>query len=134
MFILPVNQIQEFLSYSQEAFPCEASGLLLRRDIRRFTVLTFVRTRSDENTPFSFRITDSDIQKISESLVDSHTRIGGCAHSHPFGRAAPSSIDSAASKEPGDLWLIYSLRFRHLNLFQWNLTSFQKVNFRIVPS
>ncbi|MEW6654080.1 MAG: Mov34/MPN/PAD-1 family protein [Bacteroidota bacterium] len=114
-------------------FPCEASGILLRRDFRRFTILTFVRTRSDENTPFSFRITDSDIQRISESFVDLHTRIGGCAHSHPLGRAVPSSIDSTAIKEPGDLWLIYSIRFHHLNLFQWNQTSFQKVSFEIAP-
>lgn len=134
MYLLPIDQIDQLLTCVQAAFPREASGLLLRREFRRFTVLSVAGTSSEENTLFSFRIRDAAIDKIAESLRGSGTRIGGCFHSHVVGAARPSSRDCAATKEPGDLWLIYSVRFRNLNLFGWDGMTFQKERFLMAPS
>src|SRR6202051_3066050 len=120
MHILPTAQIEHLLTHVRAAFPREASGLLLRRDFKRFTILSVAGTSSTDNTPLSFRIRDGAIEKIAESLRGSDTRICGCFHSHVLGKAYPSSHDCAATKESGDLWLIYSVRFRDLHLYRWD--------------
>ena len=132
MYLLPIDQIEQLLTHVKAAFPREASGLLLRRELRRFSVLSIAGTSSEENTLISFRIRDAAIDKIVASLRGSDKKICGCFHSHVVGPARPSSRDCDASKEPGDLWLIYSLRFRDLNLFGWDGLAFQKERFRIV--
>lgn len=133
MYILSIHEIEKLLTSAQTAFPREASGLLLRREFKRFTVLSLAVTSSEENTPLSFRIRDAAIDEIAESLRGSGTTICGCFHSHVVGPARPSNRDCAATKEPGDLWLIYSVRFRNLNLFGWNGMTFQKDRFLIAP-
>ncbi|MBI4539227.1 MAG: Mov34/MPN/PAD-1 family protein [Gemmatimonadetes bacterium] len=133
MYLLPIDQIEQFLTHVQAAFPREASGLLLRREWKRFTVLSFVATSSEENTRLSFRIRDAAINTIAESLRASGTRICGCAHSHNFGKAFPSSHDCAATKGPCTLWMIYSVPRRDLKLFVWDGTTFHKERFRIIP-
>ena len=134
MYLLPTAQIEHLLLHAQAALPREAAGLLLRRDFKRFAILSVVGTSSMENTLISFRIRDAAIKKIAESLQGSGTTICGCFHSHVVGAARPSSHDSAATKEAGDLWLIYSVRFRDLNLYRWDGTTFQKERFLIAPS
>ena len=134
MYIFPIDQIEQLLTYAWAAFPREASGLLLRREFKRFTVLYVVATSNKENTLISFRIRDTTIDKIAESLRGSETRIGGCFHSHVLGAARPSTLDRVATKEPGDLWLIFSVRFRNLVLFEWDGMTFQRERFRIAPS
>lgn len=134
MYLIPTAQIKYLLAHVQVALPREASGLLLRRDFKRFTILSVTGTSSTENTLFSFRIRDAAIEKIAESLKGSDTRICGCFHSHVVGAARPSSRDCAATKKSGDLWLIYSARFRDLNLYQWDGMTFQKERFLLVAS
>jgi proteasome lid subunit RPN8/RPN11 len=134
MFLVPIDQIEQLLTRVHAALPREASGLLLRREVKRFTVLSFAGTSTTENTPFSFRIRDAAIDKIEKSLSGSSTSICGCFHSHVLGAARPSKLDCTATKKPGDLWFIYSVRFRHLHLFAWNGITFQKERFLITPA
>jgi proteasome lid subunit RPN8/RPN11 len=134
MYLFPIDQIGELLTCAKAALPREAAGLLLRREFKRFIVLSVAATSSEENTPLSFRIRDVAIDKIAESLINSGTKICGCFHSHVVGAARPSKHDCAATKKPGDLWLIYSVRFRNLNLFSWDGMTFQKERFRIASS
>lgn len=133
MYIIPIDQIERLLACVQTALPREASGLLLKRELPRCAVLSFAATSNQENTPLSFRIRDEAIEKIAASLKGSGVRTCGCFHSHVFGAARPSRQDCAAAKEPGDLWLIYSARFRSLNLFGWDGAAFQKKRFRVTP-
>lgn len=132
MYVFPINQFEQLLVCVQEAFPREASGLLLRQEFKRFKVLSVAGTSSEENTLHSFRIRNAAIDKIAVSLRGSGTRICGCFHTH-IGVARPSRHDRAATKEPGDLWLIYSVRFRNLNLFKWDGMTFKKERYLIAP-
>ena len=133
MYVLPLDQVEQLLTHVQAAFPWEASGLLLRREFKRSTILSIAATPSDENTLLSFRIRDAAISRIAASVKGSGTRVCGCFHSHVLGAARPSVRDSASPKTPGDLWLIYSARFRDLKLFRWDGTTFQKERFQIRP-
>lgn len=133
-YVFPIDQIGKLRTFVKVAFPREAAGLLLRREFKTFTFLSFAPTPNEDNTLLSFRIRDAAIDRIAESLINSDTRICGCFHSHILGAARPSKKDRAAKKMPGDLWLIYSVRFRNLRLFSWDGAAFQKERFRIVPS
>lgn len=132
MYLLPIDQLEQFLKHIRAALPREASGLLLGKEWQRFTVLSFVGTSSKENTPFSFRIRDAAIDRIGESLRGSGVRICGCAHSHNFGKAFPSRRDCVAKKGHCTLWMIYSVPQRDLNLFVWDGMTFNKERFRII--
>ena len=134
MYLIPTDEVEKILMHVEAAFPREASGLLLRREFKQFTLLSVVGTPIEENTPLSFRIRGAGIKKIAESLRGSGTRTCGCFHSHVVGGACPSRRDCAARKEPGDLWLIYSVRFRNLNLFRWDGKRFKRERFLIIPS
>jgi proteasome lid subunit RPN8/RPN11 len=132
MYLFPINQIEQILTFAQAAFPRESAGLLLQEEFKRFTVLSVAATPIKENTLLSFRIREAAIDKIAESLRGSGMIICGCFHSHVIGAASPSRHDNAATKKPGDLWLIYSVRFRNLNLFEWNGSIFHRERFRVV--
>ena len=133
MYILPVDQLERLLACVDDAFPCEAAGLLLGRQVGRHTVLTINYMSSTDNTPLSFRIRDADIVQVASSLKGSETNICGCFHSHVLGDARPSRADREGAKEFGNLWLIYSMRFRRLKLFRWQGTAFTGEHFRIAP-
>lgn len=132
MYVFPVDEIEKVLASAKTAFPSEASGLLLRQQFGRFTLLSVTETSNQENTLLSFRIRDEVIEKIAKSLKGSRRAICGVSHSHVLGRAWPSSIDCAATKERGDLWLIYSVAYRHLRLFKWDGMTFQRTRFHIL--
>lgn len=133
-YVFPIDQIGKLVTFVRAALPREAAGLLLRREFKSFTILSFAPTSIEENTLLSFRISDAAIDRMAESLMNRDTRICGCFHSHILGAARPSPKDSAAIKKSGDLWLICSVRFRNLRLFSWDGATFQKERFKIVPS
>jgi proteasome lid subunit RPN8/RPN11 len=133
MYLFPVGQLQLFLAHVSAALPREGSGLLLGRKWRRHTLLSFVPTSSEENTPVSFRIRSDTLSRVAQSLAGSGTGVCGCAHSHLFAGAYPSERDSAAVKGPCTLWMIYSLRRRDLRLFVWNEEAFSRTRLRIIP-
>lgn len=132
MYLLQIDEVERILAQAKTAFPLEASGLLLRQAFRRFTILSVIETSIEENTLSSFRIRDAEISKIAKSVENSEKKICGCFHSHVLGPARPSRRDSLPDKERGDLWLIYSLSFRDLNLFRWDGSKFQRDRFQIV--
>jgi proteasome lid subunit RPN8/RPN11 len=133
MYLLRSDEVQQLLRLVRAALPREASGLLLRQEFKPFTLLSVAATPVQQNTPLSFRISDAAIDTIAKSLRESDASIGGVFHSHPQGPAKPSRRDSLPPKELGSLWLIYSVRFRDLNLFKWDGTGFQKERFLVAP-
>ncbi|MEK6262564.1 MAG: Mov34/MPN/PAD-1 family protein [Planctomycetota bacterium] len=130
--MLPVDQLREFMLHIKAASPREASGLLLAREYRRFTVLFFVGTSHEENTPSSFRIRDVVIGRAVASLQGSDVKVCGCGHSHNRGKAIPSNDDYAAIKGPCTLWMIYSVPHRDLKMFSWDGAVFHKERFQII--
>lgn len=134
MFLVPIDRIEQLVAHAHAALPREASGLLAQRLVDGFAVLSVVIASSDENSLCSFRIRDSFIEKVEKFLSGSKTRICGCFHSHVLGPAYPSKLDSAGPKKRGELWLIYSVRFRQLHLFEWNGVAFRRRGFLITPS
>jgi proteasome lid subunit RPN8/RPN11 len=119
------------LEQVRAALPREASGLLVGESCARATALSVYGTRSDENTPVSFRIRDEAIRNIEESLCGTGVRVRGCFHSHVLGAARPSRYDRDGARAAGELWLIYSVRRRELRLYEWDGKTFQKRRFRI---
>jgi len=132
MYIFPYDQLKEFLSHVDRVFPKEASGLLLGNEFKQFTILSFVADSCSENTACSFRIKAETMQKVARSLRGSTTKLLGCAHSHPKGAAFPSPMDREGATDACFLWMIYSVRRRELNLFEWDKRKFNKVRFRII--
>lgn len=105
--------------------------MLLGEGSARATILSVCATRSDENTLVSFRIRDETIRKIENSLRSGDVQIRGCFHSHIAGAARPSKYDRKGAKDVGDLWLIFSVGFHELRLFEWDGIAFQRKRFRI---
>ena len=134
VYILPSDEIEKLLASAQTAFPREASGLLLRQEFGRFTLLSLTATSDDENTLLSFRIRDDVIGKIAKCLKGTGATICGCFHTHVVGPARPSRVDCATAKKRGDLWLIYSLAFCNLSLFSWDGMTFHKTRLQILSS
>ena len=116
--------------HARDAFPREAAGLLIGRRRDSATALSVYPTPIDENTLLSFKIRDTTIRSVRERLNGGAT-IRGCFHSHLVGAARPSKHDRAGAQTPGDLWLIYSLRFHELKLYEWDGERFHRRRFRI---
>src|ERR1041385_7294097 len=127
MYVLFDSEVRRLCEAARTALPCEASGILIRENRRREAVLSLVVTSSDRNTPRSFRIARETIRNTERALSGSSARICGCFHSHVLVSAWPSRRDHAGPKRIGDLWLIYSLRFRGLELFEWDGSEFQRM-------
>lgn len=131
-YFIGAENISAILENVRSAFPREASGLVLGQEFGRRTVLCVHATRSDENTLVSFRIRDETIRRIAQSLLNVRLRIRGCFHSHIIGAARPSRYDCLVAKAAGDLWLIYSVRFQDLRLFEWDGNAFKRIRFGII--
>lgn len=134
VYAFGTGSIGAVLKDARSAFPREASGLLLGKRSAGVTILSICATPSDENTLVSFRIRDETIRKIEESLRGGPVQIRGCFHSHVVGAARPSKYDCMGVKAVGDLWLIYSVRFCELRLFQWDGNAFQRRRYRILKA
>jgi proteasome lid subunit RPN8/RPN11 len=130
-YILPPSELEKIIEHVFSAIPKEACGLLLARDSARNSILSFIGLPSSGNSEYSFRIKDISICQIANSLRGSKTRICGCVHSHIRGRAKPSLVDCESSKGQCLIWMIYSVRYQELNLFEWCETGFRKIHLRI---
>jgi proteasome lid subunit RPN8/RPN11 len=130
--LIQLDELQKLLYYVEKAFPCEASGIILGQEFRGFTKLFFIETSNKDNTLFTFRIRDAEINKISDSIKGSEKSIVGVWHNHLIGPARLSKYDCVSAKERGDLWLIYSVKYSDINLFRWDGMSFRKLRFGIV--
>jgi proteasome lid subunit RPN8/RPN11 len=131
MYVLPYAQAERALLGAREALPNEASGVLLGRRRRREIELHLVLTSSAENTPASFIIRTATYREVQSSFAGSGLTVCGCFHAHPRGPSRPSERDRQAKKNIGDLWLIYSLNWRELKLFEWDGQDFERQRYRI---
>jgi proteasome lid subunit RPN8/RPN11 len=132
MHLLPLAEALRLLRHAQDAYPREAAGVLLGREWKGATWLSFVGTPHDGNTPASFRIRDAAIARIAAEHRGTGAAVCGCAHTHNVGPARPSPRDHASRKGPCRLWLIYSVPHRDLNLFSWDGTGFRREPLRLV--
>lgn len=130
-YIISAGSIRDIMTSSHSALPKEASGLLLGEGSAGSVILTVRNTTYDENTLVSFRISDKTIRSTEQSIAWTKLKIYGCFHSHVLGIARPSKRDCASPKRTGDLWMIYSVRYRQLKLFEWDGSAFQKRRFRV---
>lgn len=132
MYLFRLSEIGQLAARAEAVFPREASGLLVRRAVRGDHLLSVCVTSDAENTIDSFRIRDAEIDRLTRELRGTNGRVGGCFHSHSLGRARPSRVDRAQPKKMGELWLIYSVPERDLQLFEWNGTAFRPRRYRIL--
>jgi proteasome lid subunit RPN8/RPN11 len=130
-YFLPKREAEAFLSLSNAFQPYEVCGLLLAREIRRYTFLSFAQTSMASNTGSSFRISRSEISDMEARLQGSPLRVCGCAHSHVSAAAYPSRRDAQSVKESMNLWLIASVAYRHLKLYEWDGNRFVRTRLRI---
>jgi proteasome lid subunit RPN8/RPN11 len=131
MYILFDTELRRLRAAAMSALPCEASGVLIRKESRRETILSLVVTASDRNTPRSFMIGRETIRNIQRTLIGSSSSVCGCFHTHILGTPWHSRRDRTEPKPTGDLWLIYSVRFREFELFEWDGNEFQRMRLRI---
>lgn len=131
MYILHDAELRALHKAAMAAFPCEACGVLLRQESEGGSILSLRFTAHDENTPFSFVIRGHVLRGIEAALAGSNRTVGGCVHSHVFGRAWPSRRDSAGARTAGELWLIYSLAARRARLFEWDGEAFRRRPMRV---
>lgn len=133
LYLILKSEIGLMLRSVQAALPAEASGILLREPHRDETLLSIIPTRFDRNSLISFRISAEDIARGQRAAAIYAAEVCGCFHSHVISRARPSTYDSMASKRPHDLWLIYSVVYRNLRLFEWDGAKFLRRTFRTLP-
>lgn len=125
------RQTIEFLILkSLAAYPNEASGLLIKKIVRSNGFLQIAFTSSYNNSPTYFYISNKQIINCQLRL-NLNEEIVGCFHSHNFGPSKPSTLDSKGIKKEGELWLIYSTKYKSLNLYKWNFGKFIKAKFKI---
>lgn len=129
--MIPLSGLSQLLKIVQAAFPREASGMILNHEITDSKILYFEQCSFNENTPFTFCIRNFEIERVTNSIIGTNKKIVGCFHSHVFGKAIPSSFDIAASKLPGDLWAIYSVKYSDLRMYKWNGFKFENQPFQI---
>ncbi len=130
MYTLSADQLNYFLKHIKESYPKEGSGLLAGCSCENYRKLSFHGTPTEHNTAKSFRIKTSTIAEVSRSL-EPGLEVCGCAHSHNYGPAIPSKKDFLANKDKCILWLIYSVPYKQLNLFEWKGDTFEQVEFEI---
>ncbi|MDP1632447.1 MAG: Mov34/MPN/PAD-1 family protein [Caulobacter sp.] len=133
MFAIAAEDLAAVLLQVRIAFPREACGLLVGTVIRERVRLSVAATGSERNSVTSFHIPDAAIASARMALRVGST-LRGVFHSHILGPARPSRRDIAGPKAMGELWLIYSVRFRDLALYQWDGERFDRKRLRTLVS
>lgn len=77
------------------------------------------------NTPASFRIRASDVDRLRREQEAIGESLVGCFHSHLFIGARPTDHDRRGATRLGGLWLIYSVPADRIALFRWNGADFE---------
>ncbi len=129
-YVIKLGTIRTILKLSNQSFPVEASGVLLCKKSHNGFILYVAPCSSKENTTVSFIIRDIEIKKVKAN--NPTLQFCGCFHSHVIGPAYPSKMDCSGKKSPGELWLIYSARYKQLRLFSWDKTKFFQKNFTLI--
>jgi proteasome lid subunit RPN8/RPN11 len=118
------EQQRRLISAARRAHPREACGLLFAAADGSGR-LRLAPTASIRNTPLSFRIRTREITRLRDEHEAMGERLVGCFHSHLLSRPRPSPADAAGARRLGGLWLIYSVRWAQVALFQWTGIGFE---------
>ena len=106
---LPQMLREQILREADAAYPNECCGLLEGAQVAegfRITALHPARNRADAADKFEI---DPNDQFAAHKAARARGRaVVGCYHSHPNGRAEPSTADRAGAGEENFLWLIAS--------------------------
>ncbi len=89
---IAVNLLDRIVAHATMSYPKECCGLLVGQDDRVQAVEPVRNTRADERYD-RFEIDPLDHVRVWEAARAAGCRIIGCYHSHPDGRAYPSSLD-----------------------------------------
>ena len=133
MFAIEIDALANLLRQARLAYPREACGLLVGAAARGGVRLSVLATETDRNTAVSFLIQDAAVERGQKALRSGET-LCGVFHSHILGPARPSRRDRAGARTPGELWLIYSLRFRDLKLYEWDGGQFTRKRLRFAAN
>ena len=107
MIALPTALRAGILAAARAAYPAECCGLLEgTRDGGATRILALHPVRNLSDDPDRFDIGPADHIAAQKAARANGHIIVGCYHSHPHGRAEPSTIDLAGAGEDNFLWLI----------------------------
>ncbi|MDR3528473.1 MAG: M67 family metallopeptidase [Rhizomicrobium sp.] len=106
--ILPATLHAQLLAEAKAAFPAECCGLLEGvRDGESVGVSALHPSANLSPTPkTAFEIDPALHFRLLRGLRGTGREIVGCYHSHPTGKALPSSRDRANGCEDGFVWVI----------------------------
>jgi proteasome lid subunit RPN8/RPN11 len=131
-FVLPVELQAQLMAEARVAFPRECCGLIAgeRRDDAAVAVALHP-TRNLAAERDRFEIDPAAQFRLLRALRDTGREIVGCYHSHPNGRAEPSSRDLEGAGEEDFVWLIAALDADApvaINAFAFDGAGFEALN------
>jgi proteasome lid subunit RPN8/RPN11 len=105
--VLPVLLQDQIAREAMTAYPRECCGLIAGvAQADGFRAAALYPARNLAASPDRFEIAPADhISALKAARLDGHVLIG-CYHSHPDGRALPSTSDSHGATQTDFLWLI----------------------------
>ncbi len=110
---LPPGACARIVSEARSAFPRECCGLIEGwRDGEAVTGLALHPAANLAHDPDRFEIDPADHFRALHAARARGNAIVGCYHSHPDGRAEPSTRDRDDAGERGFLWVIAALAAR----------------------
>lgn len=117
---------------ARRTFPCEACGILLGEG-RRITC--FVATDNVHPEPQTrFEIDPQMLLDAYRAARAGASQVIGFFHSHPSGRAAPSTTDIELAAKDGMIWAIYGKfgRGADIRFYRSGSQGFEEVSMRKV--
>lgn len=115
----------------EQAVPEEACGLLGGVARAGRMAVTAYQTENLLHSPYGFRISRRQIERVEETMRARGQHLVGCFHSHPTASAFPSSYDKRHSSRPGFWWVIYSPLHKSVRAFRWDGRRFNSASLSI---
>jgi proteasome lid subunit RPN8/RPN11 len=127
---LPDALLVQLTDEAYDALPRECCGLIegiIDSDL--FDVRALHPARNDAAASGRFEIAPEDHFAASKTARANGHALIGCYHSHPKGKAAPSSSDLAGASEENFLWLIAAIDGlnTHIGAFVYRSSAFVPV-------
>ena len=104
--VIPAEMRDQIVAHARAGLPNEACGLIAGGDGR---AERFFPARSDEPTPYYYRIESRDQIRIMNEIDDAELDLIGIYHSHVSSPAYPSRTDVEQAFWPDAVYLIVSL-------------------------
>ena len=104
-------QQQVLVGAAREDYPLECCGLIIgRRDGSDWVIDELVRSENISPTPEKHFEVDMRLRlRLQRALRDTGKAVIGHYHSHPNGKAGPSSTDLASAWEDNMVWVIIGI-------------------------